>query len=500
MIQPKLPARLRAWAVGAARGETRRPVLHAAHRVVVSTELAAAAAWASRNRVQPTDPGNLTLVIKTFERPQTLRRMLASVRKVYAGPVIVADDSQVSVTSDDPGVSVLRLPFDSGVGAGRNALIDGVSTEYLWMADDDMILLPDFDIGRVVDYLERNRQVDLVGGRVVNLPQLRSASYLSSDLFAYETPPIRPLGSLIDGLPVAHKVPNWYVARTEKLRQVRYDDRLKRVDHKDFFSSAYGRLLCVLDDRMVCLHAHSYFDPHYLSFRQDTAADLAYLAHKWGNRGDEVSHAGQELDEQQRRTLHHAAVQVVASDLGVQIVHAGEPGGGWTRVLVDPGSLARLVEGLLALGWRRSGSRLAHTLWGEVDVQSTTDFAGQRDAAEPASFASIPGLATRPGRWPPTVERVEPPMHRNDWVRWSDRAGWLDAGQVIIAAALPVGPYYTLTTPGDLIWEVVGADGGETDSIIAAVLDAFDEVPDGAQAQIGDYLDLLISRGLLERV
>ena len=71
---------------------------------------------------------------------------------------------------------------------------------------------------------------------------------------------------------------------------------------------------------------------------------------------------------------------------------------------------------------------------------------------------------------------------------------------MIIAAALPVGPYFTLTTPGDLIWEVVGADGGETDSIIAAVLDAFDEVPDGAQAQIGDYLDLLISRGLLERV
>ena len=41
------------------------------------------------------------------------------------------------------------LPFDSGVGAGRNALIDAVSTEYLWMADDDMILLPDFDIDRV---------------------------------------------------------------------------------------------------------------------------------------------------------------------------------------------------------------------------------------------------------------------------------------------------------------------------------------------------------------
>ena len=60
MRELKLPARLRAWAVGAARGETKRPVLQAAHRAVVGAEIAAAQAWASRNRVEPADPGNLT--------------------------------------------------------------------------------------------------------------------------------------------------------------------------------------------------------------------------------------------------------------------------------------------------------------------------------------------------------------------------------------------------------------------------------------------------------
>lgn len=499
MRKLKPPARLRSWAVGTARGQVRRPFLQAAHRVVVSAELAAAKAWAYRNRVQPTDPGNLTLVIKTFERPQTLRRMLASVRKVYTGPVIIADDSQLPYVSDDPLVSVLRLPFDSGIGAGRNALIDAVTTEYLWMADDDMILLRDFDIGRVLGYLAHNPEVDLVGGRVVNLPQLRSASYLSSDLFAYEAQPIRPLGTMIDGLPVAYKVPNWYVARAEKVRSVRYDDRLKRVDHKDFFSSAYGRLLCVLDAKMVCLHAHSYFDPHYLSFRQDTAADFAYLAQKWGSSGSAVAHAEQKLDDQQRRVLHHAAVQVVASDLGVQIVHDGEPGSP-VLILVASAERERLVAGLLSLGWQRSGSRLVNTLWGEVLVQSATDFAERRDAAEPASFASVPGLSTRSGVFPLPVDRADPPAERSAWIRWSDRAGWLDAGEVIIAAALPAGPYYTLTTPGDVIWEVVGADGDEIESIVAATKSAFEELPEGVDAQINGYLDLLIARGLLERL
>ncbi len=91
-------------------------------------------------------------------------------------------------------------------------------------------------------------------------------------------------------------------------------------------------------------------------------------------------------------------------------------------------------------------------------------------------------------------------MHRNDWVRWSDRAGWLDAGQVIIAAALPVGPYYTLTTPGDVIWEVVGADGRESDAVVARTKSQFEGLPDGVDQQISDYLNLLVSRGLLEKL
>ena len=237
---------------------------------------------------------------------------------------------------------------------------------------------------------------------MVNLPQLRSASYLSSDLFAYEAQPIRPLGTMIDGLPVAYKVPNWYVARTEKVRSVRYDDRLKRVDHKDFFSSAYGRLLCVLDAKMVCLHAHSYFDPHYLSFRQDTAADFAYLAQKWGSRGIAVAHAEQKLDAQQCRVLHHAAVQVVASDLGVQIVHDGEPTSPVSVLVAAAGGSAwsqvcwRSVGSELAAGWRtRCGARSSSSL----RPTSSSNGTPQPPRRSPQYLAWSPDPADGPRLW-----------------------------------------------------------------------------------------------------
>ncbi len=468
---PQLPDRLKRGLSRAARGERRRPVLQGLHHAAVAAETAAARVAASGRRVEPVDPGNVTLAIKTFERPEVLRRMLGSVRAVYSGPIVVADDSAEAFVAEDPGVRVLRLPFDSGVGAGRNA----VTTEYLWMADDDMILLPDFDIARVVAYLERNPEVDLCGGRVVNLPQMTSADYLTSGLFAYEGEPRRPRGSLIDGLPVSDKVPNFYVARTAALREVRYDDRLKRVDHTDFFTTAYGRLLCVYDAAMVCLHAHSYFDPHYLAFRQDTAADLAHLGQKWGGRGVVAAEGveGVELDARQRAVFHRAALQVVADDLGVGVALAED--GDVVSVAVADAERPRLVEGLVALGWRGSGRRLVSPVWGEVSV---------RGGAVPASAPSTPPVAVAggPGR-----------------VRWSDRAAWVDAGEVLLVAALPLGPVYTLAPPGDVIWEVVGPDGAEVDAVVAEVVSAFEDVPEGAERQIREHLDVLVARGLMVR-
>lgn len=467
--------RLRSRLSRAARGNVRRPVLERALRTTVGAELAAATLWARRHSVGPRDPGSVTLAIKTFERPEVLRRMLASARAVFSGPIVVADDSSTPFVSDDPTVRVLRLAFDSGVAAGRNALIDAVTTTYVWMADDDMILLPDFDVARVVTYLERNPEVDLCGGRVVNLPHLASADYLNSDLFAYEGEPRRPRGTMIDRLPVSYKVPNFYVARTEALREVRYDDRLKRLDHTDFFTSAYGRLLCVHDEAMMCLHTHSYFDPHYLAFRLDTAADSAYLAQKWGGRGV-VGGEGAALDTPHRTVFHRAALQAVADDLKVGLVQQGESGRGAVELAVADADRARFVDGLTALGWRRRGRRLVSPVWGDVSIAAATEPGPVREVAE-----------------------REPPVGAREWVRWSNRAAWVDAGDALLVAALPLGPVYTLAPPGDLLWEVVGPDGAEVDVIVAEVLGMFEEVPADADRQIREHLDVLVARGLLVR-
>ena len=478
-----------------AHGTGRRPVLQAAYGGLIGVESAAAAAWAGRRGRGPVDPGTLTLVVKTFERPAVLRRMLASVRKVFAGPVVVADDSRTPGRVDDPRTTVLALPFDTGIGAGRNALLDAVETPYVFMTDDDMVLLPDFDVTRAIDYLERNPQVDVVGGRVVHLPLWRTADYSSAALYAQRGEPKVRQGTLIDGLPVAYKVPNFYIARTASVRSIGYDDRLKRVDHNDFFTSAYGRLVCVVDPAMVCLHAHSYFDAHYQGFRMDTAADLAWIAQKWGGHDASLPTAEGGLTAGQRLAFHHAAVEVVARDLGVTVVHGGGPDSEAARISV-PGDAEPLLAVLGTMGWRGSRGHLTHPLWGDLQVHPAGE--GVADTA-PASFAGITGLAVDAWRWPVPEAGGDVGGPAASGIRRSPRAGWLDAGEVVLAAALPAGPVLTLTSPGDLVFAGFGPGRRPADEVVAEVLAAFDDPPADAAEQLDGFVRLLVEQGLLER-
>ena len=115
---------------GIAHGTGRRPVLQWAYGGLIGAETAVASAWVRRRGRGPVDPGNLTLVVKTFERPAVLRRMLASIRRVFSGPVVVADDSRAPGAPHDPATRVVALPFDTGIGAGRNALLTAVGRTY----------------------------------------------------------------------------------------------------------------------------------------------------------------------------------------------------------------------------------------------------------------------------------------------------------------------------------------------------------------------------------
>ena len=226
----------------------------------------------------------VTIAVKTFERPAMIGRFVRSARRVFDGRIVVADDSRQPVTTSDPRVDVIALPFNSGVAVGRNAALAAVKTEYVFVCDDDVVLTDLTDLAVLMDYLDHNPQVDIVGVALVDLPVRKLVDRAQSPLFPGASEPRILLGTVIDELPVVRKVAQVYLARTESVRSVGWDERLRMVDHRDFFSRASGRLVTVQHDRVLAYHAQTPFDASYARYREDVADDLAYLGHKWSPR------------------------------------------------------------------------------------------------------------------------------------------------------------------------------------------------------------------------
>ena len=261
-----------------------RSIAAAAHGFAIARELELERLLDRRAPAPPTEEPLLrrcTALIKTFERPRVVRRLVASIRRRYPSlAIIVADDSHVPVALD--GVITVAMPYDSGVAAGRNEALARAHTEYVVMLDDDYVFFRGTRLGSALKLMEEHPEIDIMGGRVIELPLRRRRRLPEGEIFTTPAVPRTPLGSQVAGLRVVDKVPTFFVARRERLRLVGWDPRLKRTDHADFFTRALGTLTTVFNPDLECLHARTPFDRHYMRKRMDLAESLEILEERYG--------------------------------------------------------------------------------------------------------------------------------------------------------------------------------------------------------------------------
>jgi glycosyltransferase involved in cell wall biosynthesis len=252
-----------------------KPLFHAA--------LAVEERWfaATGAPARPLPPALVTAVIKTFQRPRRCAALIASIRRHYPNlSIVVVDDSRSP--GDYPGCRHVRLPFDSGLSAGRNAGIAAVETEYLLNLDDDFLFYSKTALGEALAILEQHREIDLLAGIVVDLPLLITHDFRDAGLFPTSAEARISPGTRIGPAVVMDKVPNFFLARTAAVRSVGWDPALKMIEHADFFTRARGRIVSAQWDGWRILHRRDPFDRDYLEFRQDLASSRAHLERKYG--------------------------------------------------------------------------------------------------------------------------------------------------------------------------------------------------------------------------
>lgn len=234
--------------------------------------------------------GNVTFIYKSFERQYMAKRLFRNIQKYYPGAqVIIADDSSTPLKINSAFVKIIQLPFNSGLSYGLNRALAEVKTPYTFRMDDDELLTPLSKVNEELNFLEEHNEIDLVGIQACSAPfpekpQNKAKRYMRFNMRNAPKPLIIPHMTKIDeDHYVVGKISNTFLVRTDKYKQIGYDDNIQRIDHHEFFYRAAGNIVSAMDTSAFVFHYHNWFDRHYTHFRDQTAEDMKYIRKKHGN-------------------------------------------------------------------------------------------------------------------------------------------------------------------------------------------------------------------------
>ncbi|KAM4570406.1 beta-1,4 N-acetylgalactosaminyltransferase 1a [Fundulus diaphanus] len=192
----------------------------------------------------------VTIATKTFLRYDKLKDLIDSIRQFYPTiTIVIADDNEHPKPVTGPHIEQYIMPFGKGWFAGRNLAVSQVATKYVLWVDDDFIFTANTKLEKMVDILEKTT-LDLVGGAVREVTGY-TATYrhtISVEEGGKDGNCLHMRNGyhhVIEGYPncvVADAVINFFMARTDKVREVGFDPRLSRHGHLEFFIDALGTM------------------------------------------------------------------------------------------------------------------------------------------------------------------------------------------------------------------------------------------------------------------
>ncbi|XP_019643116.1 PREDICTED: beta-1,4 N-acetylgalactosaminyltransferase 1-like [Branchiostoma belcheri] len=222
----------------------------------------------------------VTVVTKTFLRYESVRNLIRSVRKCYPTiRIVVADDSRPVEDLQGDNVDHYVMPFGAGWFAGRNLAVSQVKTPYLLWVDDDFFFTPKTKLEKLADVLD-NADIDIVSGLVGDVVvSTFKLNILEGDeegdclVQTYGT-----YGTLKD-FPECHRVDrvtNFFLGRTDKVREVGFDPAFSRFAHTEFFFEGLGKLRSAACTFAQIGHDQTTNDK-YIKFREPGGEYLKFM-------------------------------------------------------------------------------------------------------------------------------------------------------------------------------------------------------------------------------
>lgn len=191
------------------------------------------------------DLAKLTAIVRNFERPKALRRLVRSIRRFYPQLRILAADDSVE-PRPLKGIEQIQLPSDSGRSACQNAVLARLRTPYFLLLDNTAELHRGSRIEQLLQ-LVVDDHLDIAAGDVVRCQ--RKLLLLTKRQHRPEHGLCEIAGNHLtlrrghrsrgEGFSWCDLVGNFYVARTNKVRTIGgWDPELRDDEREEFFVRA----------------------------------------------------------------------------------------------------------------------------------------------------------------------------------------------------------------------------------------------------------------------
>ncbi len=196
---------------------------------------------------------DVTLMVKTMYRPEPLTQLLQSIRARYTDmPVHVVDDTPTipneasapypEVSAKFKGVTHDVFKADIGIGHCLNHILDTCDTEAVVLLEDDFSFNDMTKLELLWPYIHGGL-FDILGGAVRGVKNDKLQRFMG--VFEFKRPGHAPDLILeepdyVKDIREFEVLINFFMARTDALRELRWDPDLKVARHIDFFLRAAG--------------------------------------------------------------------------------------------------------------------------------------------------------------------------------------------------------------------------------------------------------------------
>ena len=242
----------------------------------------------------------VSICVKTLYRSKAIGKFVTDTRKIFPNiTIIIADDSDdeykkinkksiQDASPYDPNIIYIPLPFNSGLSNGRNECVKRVKTPYTIITDDTRIINNNYDVYRSVDYLDKNKQYDMITG---NIPERYGVDQAYTNIFDYviingekiDSPPkiLKMMDNLNNNIEIKtkniNKVTkdgydktdigvNSFIIKTGILKKYPWNDNLKIGEHVLFFLKLWVNNINILYDKNFIFNQ---FDEKYRVYDKD---------------------------------------------------------------------------------------------------------------------------------------------------------------------------------------------------------------------------------------